>query len=607
MRQPLALLIFVALGLWACQRPGQPPLVELTGVASTRLREGDVLELRGRAFPEGRRAEVTLRGEVNRAGEPRTKGFELVLSGRSVSPHAVSVEITRNVERALAGIASPAHATFRGSVEVSFAPRVHGTPPVTGQLPEIELDFVPAEGERALAQARRDEGRRFAEFAGLLFVEGAGALLVDGVMPKSPAERAGVARGDRLEELAGVNLLEISDLVPPPRSKSVELVIQREGIAQKSRLVLDVDGFRAARARDFAAAASLVAACVALCLLLASPLGRALSFLEWRLIESLRARRLVRDPPPGRPQRRPRRRARGVSIGEMVALLCGSALVTALGLGRSIVARELDLPIVLAALLFALSLSVVLFGAPGERGVVARLRRLTAVLGRGVPVAAAVVALVADVGTFGPDDLLSAQGPWPSQWLFFRGPIELGLGVAWLVALIPETALGSSPCEKLTPGPRDDRQRLAPSTFIGQLELVVASGVFALAFLGGSRLTANAGAPAAFSLTLFGALLLLIKTGAVAALVLAFRTLLGRIDVTEAGALLWRGAVPASVILVAARLLAHRFSVVVAPGAERAVSWACLAVCVALAVSLARRVVVAVRNRAAEPGLNPWI
>jgi hypothetical protein len=596
-------LLLVSAALIACQRPAAPPLVEVSGVVSSRLREGDFLELRGRAFPEGRRAEITLRGEVARAGEPKTNGFELVLAGQSLSPHTVSVEITRNVERALGGVKTPVHATFHGSVEVSFAPRVSGTPPVTGQLADVELDFVPAEGDRAFMRARLDEGRRFAEFAGLLLVNGASGLVVDGVMPKSPAERAGVTRGDRLVELAGVHLLEVADFVPPPRARSAELVIERDG---HSRRPLDVEGFRPAAARDFAAVASVIAALVVLCVLLASPFGRAVSFLEWRLIEALRGRREQTGPKPRGLRPANARVPVSITASEAFALLLGSGIVTAFGLGRSLLARELDVPLALISIVVAGALSALLFRVPGEQGLASRVRRFAAVLGRAVPAACAVLALIAGVGSFGVEDLAAAQGPLPWDWLIFRGPVELGLGLAWLVALVPETALGSSPCARLE-ARATPRARLVPSVLLGQFELIVMSGAIALAFFGGARVSTAAVTPTSVPLYLAGAALLLLKTWAIAGAASALRALLGRVDVTEAGALLWRGAVPASLVLATIALVVRRSTLIVAPGAERAVSLACLALCVTLALALARRVASGVRARTVDPGLNPWI
>ena len=113
---------------------------------------------------------------MNRAGEPRQRNFELELSGESVSPHAVTVEVTRQVERAFAGPAAPVHATFRGSVEVSFSPRVAGTAPVTGQLADVTLDFIPAEAERDEV-ARRRARQALRGFAGTLLVDRGGALV----------------------------------------------------------------------------------------------------------------------------------------------------------------------------------------------------------------------------------------------------------------------------------------------------------------------------------------------------------------------------------------------------------------------------------------------
>ena len=56
----LRALVLCLFGLAACDPPRGPALVRVTGVGSSELREGDVLELRGQSFPEGRSVEVTL-------------------------------------------------------------------------------------------------------------------------------------------------------------------------------------------------------------------------------------------------------------------------------------------------------------------------------------------------------------------------------------------------------------------------------------------------------------------------------------------------------------------------------------------------------------------
>lgn len=567
------------------------------------------MELRGSSFPEGRPASITLRGELNRAGEPRQRNFELRLSGKSVSPHAVTVEVTRQVERAFSGPASPAHATFHGSVEVSFSPRVAGTAPVTGQLPDVTLDFVPAEGDRAEVARRRAEGKRFADFAGALLVDRGGALVVDGVMPKSRAEQAGVIAGDRLVELAGVRLLDLADLVPPPRAQSAELLIERAGSGERGRVVLDVDGFKPLSARDFGVMLGVIAAALALFLLCASPLGRALSFVEWRLVELFRAQRA--ELVAGR--RSLRGMARGVrpslpaSLAECVVILCASGLVTAVSLGRGLVAREIDLPIVVAAAFVSLGVASLLFGAPGDRGFTARLRRVPLVFARSVPVAAALGVVVLRIESFGPDDLALAQGPLPWHWLALRGPLELGVVLAAVAALVPDPAHGRAPSQALeVPAARG--ARAAVTRLLGHVELVVVSGVLAVAFFGGARVTAAPMLSLTFGVALAGTVVLLLKTWAIAGAVLGLRVLLGHVDLVESGAVLLRTVVPSSCVMFGAVLMSRRLPIGAwFGGNEASVAVACLLGCLVVGVVLGWRVVYAVRHRTGEPGLNPWI
>src|SRR5689334_18076957 len=100
----------LALALVGCHPGGGPALVQVSGVVSSKLREGDVIELRGESFPEGRAAEVTLRGEISRPGQSKVRRFELSLPGRSVGSHSVAVDVTRPVERTLTGSTGVAHA-----------------------------------------------------------------------------------------------------------------------------------------------------------------------------------------------------------------------------------------------------------------------------------------------------------------------------------------------------------------------------------------------------------------------------------------------------------------------------------------------------------------
>jgi NADH:ubiquinone oxidoreductase subunit H len=590
-------------------------LVHVNGVASSKLREGDLIELRGDAFPEGRAAEVTLRGEVSRAGQPRARRFELSLPGRSVSTHSVSVDVTRPVERALTGSTAPEHATFHGSIEVSFAPRVARTPPVTGVLPDVTLDFIPAEGDSATLEARHDEGAKFAEFVGILLGDDRALPTVAGVMPGSAAERAGVVMGDRLRELAGVHVLGVDDLVPPPRVRNAELLVEREGNAEGRRLVLDVSGFRPLVPRDLGLGAGIIAGALALIVLLASPFGRALSFVEHRLLERLRSREQVAKPVrAGAAPQRPSLVSKLVSalptgIGTYLVFVAASALIAATALGIPIVAREIDLPVLVVLAFTALSLASFVFTAPGERGVWSRARRALLMLLQALPALGSLACLGLAVGSYGPDTLAVAQGAAPWDWLAFKSPLLLVAAGLLVLSLVPEASRGRSLETSLGAGKQRLERRQRALALLGQLELLLVSGVASLAFFGGTHLPGMGFSLApSFGVALGGVLFLLFKTWVVAGFVTALRWVLGRLDIDEVRGLTLRVGVPLAGALVALTALAREkpFERWLAAG-DRGLGWACLAGWLTLALLVARRVASARTLVEGERGPNPWL
>jgi len=600
----LRALVLCLLGLAACDPPRGPALVKVTGVGSSELREGDTLELRGQSFPEGRSVEVTLRGEVRRAGQERTRGFELTLTGTSASTHSVTIPVTRQVERAFTGVERAAHTTFRGAIEVSFRPRVAGTPPVTGELPEAVLDFLPAEEDAATSQELAEQGQRFAAFAGLLLGERGGQVVVEGVMPDSPAERAGVGAGDRLLEIDGLRVLAPPDLVPPPRARASELWVERAAGAGRARLVADVAGFEPLSARDLAPVAGVIAAIAFFLALLVSPFGRVAAFFESRVAERLRALTMPRPPRPrasgaGRAPLATLMAALPLSVAPYVAVVAASALVTALGLGRSLVAREVDLAVVLIGVYTALAVTVLIFGARGERGALPRLKRVLLVLVQGVVAAAAFGAAAVEAGGLGVLDFGLAQGAAPWHWLAVRGPLELGATAVLVLSLVPEASHGPPPVGTSVPS---KRRRTGGLALVSTAHLVVMSGLVALVFLGGARLSAF-GAP-----SLGGVALLLAKTALVMALLVAIRRLLGPFDLADARAPLCFIALPGALVLFGLSLAARRFLDGSLVGAfERATALGFFALALVAAVLVVSRTVLGLKARGADPGLNPWI
>jgi NADH:ubiquinone oxidoreductase subunit H len=594
-----------ALWLFGCQVASSPHLVTVTGLSSDRIAEGDLLELRGNGFPEGRPARVTLRGDLHRAGQAPERGFELVLPARSSSPHTVSAEVTREVEAILSG-PDGAHTTFRGSVEAAFFPLSTGMPPVTGGLSAAVIDITPVGGEAP--DARVAEARRFAEFSGVLLV-GDASLVVDGVMPKSPAERAGIARGDRLTELAGLRLLDRNDFVPPPRARTVEVVVHRNGVADPVRLVLETDGFRKMAPRDLATAAGVLTAALTLFAILRSPLGRALSFLELRLVELLRAvreRRRLRSLP-----RETKRRAPGLlhttmpaSSAVYLALAFGTGLVMFVASGGVIATREVDLALLFFSAVVATNMTALVFGAPGERGVRSRLARAGLVFAQALPMAGALACAALEAGGVGVEELARAQGTLPWQWLAFRGPVLLVATLVFFVSLVPEN--GSSDAALVPTA--ESRVRAVPE-LVGAVQLVVFCGLGAFAFFGGARTSELGPSPnSTLAVALTGAALVVLKTLVLALAVLFVRAVIGRLDVRETRGLTFRVLTPLAAFSAGATLFMQRAEVRPVAGSVAAtLGWSCFVGVLLLGAWFVRRVAAGTIGRDAEPSVNPWI
>ena len=581
----------------------------MIGISSDRLAEGDLLELRGTGFPEGRPARVTLRGDLYRPSQAPERDFQLVLPARSSSPHTVAVEITREVELALSG-PDGNHTTFRGSVEAAFFPLSAGMPPVTGGLSAAVIDIVPMDG--GPSETELGEARRFADFAGVLFTD-EGSLVVDGVMPKSAAERAGVTRGDRISELAGLRVLERADLVPPSRARQVELVVHRNGTADPVRLVLETDGFRKMAPRDLAAAGGVLAAVLALFAVMRSPLGRALSFLELRLVELLRQRRERRRARAL--ERGARRRMPGLLHGVLPAsgvayltLSAGMGLLMFVGMGGTIVAREIDLAVLSVGSIAATTVAALLFGAPGERGIFSRFRRVGLVLAQAFPLAGALGCVAVASGGVGIDDLARGQGSLPWQWHAFRGPVLLAATICFVVSLVPEALRGTNDGALSAKAGQRSLARVVPD-LVGWAHLVIACGVGSLAFLGGARASVLGPAPdAPLGAALVGAGILVLKALALVLFVLCARAVIGRLDVSETKGLTFRVLVPVAAFSVAATFFVERADVRPVAGAVAAtLGLSCFVGVAILGTSLARRVALGVLGRDAEPGVNPWI
>lgn len=599
-----------ALLLLGCSAPSSGPgLLQLTELSAREVGRGDKLEITGAGFPEGRVARLTFRGDVFRPGRAAAHDVEVSIPAQTATPHLLEATISEELVSAFCGRDDGAHATFRGDLTAAFAPRKSGAPPVAGALQGIVLDVEPShesEDNRALAV---QEGERFATFLGLsLSADGSGPLRVQKVEPESRGAQVGLAAGDVLEELSGVRLGDVSDFVPPPRARTARIALHRGGVAEGAVMAIDVAEFKPGTLSDLTPALALVGSALLALLLALSPLGR---FSTW-LASAVSAK--ARTGSSG-PRQQWLSVARGISgaLPVSAAAYFGVALASSLlalgALGVPLVARELDLPILLLAASSALFVAGFLsqLGQRGRLSLAVGARRGLWVLVGQLPLASALLVGVLSVGSLRADDFASAQAGMPWRFLAFASPLHFMALLLGVLSLVPEGTLLSSPSSSL---PRPSVKRWAALHAVEWAHLVVCAGLLAITLLGGFAVPwlseldrmSSAGRMAT------GAVLLVTKTFGLVLLIAALRWALGRVSVEQCRVALLRVALPVAVALPVLAKLWTIGSEGLVLSAYRGVIALALFVATALTcVLIVRRLGQNLRLHRGEASINPWL
>lgn len=605
-----ATLFALAALVGGCSAPNSGPgLLQLTELSAREVGRGDKLEISGAGFPEGRVARLTFRGDVFRPGRAPAHDVELAISARTSTPHVLEATIPEELVRGFCGRDDAAHATFRGDITAAFAARKNGAPPVAGSLQGVVLDVAPShetEDDRALAT---QEGQRFAAFLGVSVAsDGGGPLRIAQVQPEGRAAQVGLAAGDVIEELSGVRVGDVSDLVPPPRARTARIGLYRGRQSETAVMAVDVAEFKPGTLSDLTPALALVGSALLLLLLALSPLGR---FSTW-LALTVSAR-------SGGGPRKPHEHWLSVARGLSGALPTGAAAYFGVALGSSLlalgalsvplVARELDLPI----LLLAVSSAAIVAGALSQLTAreawapLAALRRAFWVLVAQAPLCSALLVGVLSVGSLRADDFAAAQAGMPWRFLAFASPIHFLALLLGVLALVPEATASSSPSHSL---PRPPDRQLPALQAVEWTHLVVGAGLLSVTLLGGFAVPwlSELDRVSSTGRMAMGAVLLVLKTFGVVLMVAALRWALGRVSVEQCGSALLRAALPAALALpVAAKLWAVGAEGLVL-SAYRGVIALALFVATALACLLViRRLGQNLRLQRGEASINPWI
>ena len=614
------LALALALSTGCDARDSSPNLLELNDLNPHALEVGDRLTLMGSGFPEGRAAKVSFQGDVFRAGQSPLRDVTIVATAAASDPHSIAVTLNPELAREFCGAGDAVHATFRGATTAAFQARDSGAPPVRGTLEGVVLDVNPASISKQALAAHEAEAQRFAEYAGMVVLhsEERDVLLIDTVDPDGRASRAGLLPGDALLELDGVRLASLSDLIPPPRARLSHVSLRRGDEQTPSTFALDVSGFQPGSPSELAPAATLLGFAVALLLLFASPLGRALAWLEGRLASQIRDR--------GRPSAWSLARGDLKSLGFVrVALselpssplpyfvfIMDSAWLTLLAMNRTIWARELDLPVLFLGSLTALCATALVVGGrePKRRfSLRSGLRHVLLTLVFQTPVLSAMACAVVLSGSLRSDDILAAQGGWPWQWFAFASPVALGIFVLLVLGLVPVVARAPGALRAAVndagagPSPRHS------TTLPEWSHLILTSGVISLVFLGGPRLPGLAADPAAgIWLQVCGALLFQAKTVLVLSSVLLLRFATNQVRLSEVAQLGVRYVLPgALLLLVASYFWAFGSQSPLFLAARVPLSHGLFFLCALCAVHVVLRVASQLSGERARSAINPWL
>ena len=618
----LRLLALLGLGLvLGCDaRDASPNLLEVSDLNPHALEVGDRLTLNGSGFPEGRAARVSFHGDVFRAGQSPLRDVTIVATASASDPHSIAVTLNPDLAREFCGAGDAVHATFRGAMTASFQARDAGAPPVRGTLEGVVLDVNPASISKLALDTHEAEAARFAAYAGMAVVHSQerDVLLVDTIEPEGRAARAGLLPADALLEFDGVRLASLSDLIPPPRARLSHVSVRRGDEKTPATFVLDVSGFQPGSPSELAPAATLIGFAVALLLLFASPLGRALAWLEQRLASTIRER--------ARPSALSRARGELASLGFVrVALselpssplpyfvfIMDSAWLTLLSMNRTIWARELDVPVLFLGSLTALSATALVLGGrePGRRFSLLRgLRHVGLSLVFQAPVLAAMVCAVLLSGSLRSDDILAAQGGWPWQWFAFANPVSLGIFVLLVLGLVPVVARAPSALQAALSEAASGPRRAQRTTLPEWSHLILTSGVISLVFLGGPRVPGFVAEPAAgIWLQVLGALLFQAKAIAVLSCVLLLRFATNQVRLSEVARLGVRYLLPcAALLLIASYFWAFGSQSPIFAAARVPLSYGLFFLCALCAAHVVLRVAIQLSYEHKRSAVNPWL
>ncbi|HEY5958604.1 MAG TPA: hypothetical protein VIV60_18715, partial [Polyangiaceae bacterium] len=443
--QCLALMLLTP----ACEtRSSSTHLLTLTGISPKDLDLSDELEVKGNGFPEGKPARIEFHGDLYRPGVRVERDVEIVARTTTSSPRSLSVVMNEALREAFTGKGDTArHTTFRGDIEVSFAPSKSGSAPVTGTLNDVVLDVSAPLVSETLQRQRDDEAMRALSFLGITLrnPETGECCVVGGV--EGRAQATGLKTGDLLVDLDGVTVRNYFDLVPSGRSRVARVTFRQSGTGPLITREMDVQGYRTAAPSELAPAIGIVGLIASALLLARTRLGRLPRWFAHFLAVRLRQGHALSIPTL-------RRRLRGskhfhaslVGLPEepgwgllsVMILIALTGLGTLLGLRVELVSSELDLALwVIAQVVSLVWASMLSRLATAVASPWAALRSCGVAVVHQIPIVALTLTVVVGTRSLRVYDIAAAQAATPLGCNFWKSPPLMLLTLLSLAALVP--------------------------------------------------------------------------------------------------------------------------------------------------------------------------
>jgi hypothetical protein len=467
---------FAFVGL-ACKTENPVELLQVSSAAIQEFESTPYLRLFGSGFPLERECRVTLDGQIRRPGDSRQR-LQMGLAGKAVSAEQIEVRFSSVDLKELGetGI-------FEGRIKAAFPSR-DGQAEVTGTLPRASLDFSQVTTlSWKEKRVRWDQARSLATRIGIDSIDEQDhepGLVIKNIVSGSPAEGAGLKKGDVISGHGPAVVRSLYDLLPEPGSSEMQLRVARLGEAEPLIVRIPLNELSASQLDTTQMQLVFLLVFALLCLVFFSPAATA----PWRRVSHFVASTLCENATKTgladgenslmteRDQAQPSRRKKTAVDLFFEPLIVGFVFVGTV-FSRRLFARDVD-PLVVCLAVFVSRISFILFIS--RRSSLKQRLHMAFRTSRYMVLACVPIAYAGLlVGSSSLQSMVAAQGGLPWEWSIFKTPALLLVFplfmISCAVGLISSSDIG------------DDKNRFVRWTEIAYRAFMAAIG--AVIFLGG--------------------------------------------------------------------------------------------------------------------------